>query len=358
MPTSVPSIRIRAGYLHSATFDHIFIFGILALAMTSGLAVVAQPDLFPVVLFLDLWLLGYHHVISTYTKLLGTREDRAENKFLIYKLPFIVLALVSAGALAVGSWLIFSIYFFWQWYHYTRQSYGVSAFYRRKADSSSATPPLLDLAAIWAIPTWGLLYRCSQQWDTFLYSSFWTPNIPSALVDAVGIVAVLIVSAWLIAKIIDFANGRLSYGQFAFLISHHTAFYFGYVHIENIDHGWLVANIWHNSQYILFVWLYNQNKFSRPQNQALSPTLYWLSQSSPVRIFCYFSMCFIATSLFYYLVDNVAAITEVLTKEHLGMATATTLIAYQTINFHHYVVDSKIWKARKKSLQQVMKIEN
>jgi hypothetical protein len=38
------------------------------------------------------------------------------------------------------------------------------------------------------------------------------------------------------------------------------------------------------------------------------------------------------------------------------VATAAALplvvVAYQVINFHHYVVDSVIWKVRKKALRQ------
>ena len=57
---------------------------------------------------------------------------------------------------------------------------------------------------------------------------------------------------------------------------------------RQLNHGWLVLNIWHNAQYILTVWLFNNNRF----------------------------------------------------KE--GMA----------INFHYYVVDAVIWKVRRKPVQQ------
>ncbi len=30
------------------------------------------------------------------------------------------------------------------------------------------------------------------------------------------------------------------------------------------------------------------------------------------------------------------------------------VVAFQTVNFHHYIVDSRIWKARKKQHQEVM----
>ena len=47
-----------AGWLRSAGFDGTFILGIAALAVASGLIVLQNPALFPLILFLDLWVLG------------------------------------------------------------------------------------------------------------------------------------------------------------------------------------------------------------------------------------------------------------------------------------------------------------
>jgi F0F1-type ATP synthase assembly protein I len=45
----------------------------------------------------------------------------------------------------------------------------------------------------------------------------------------------------------------------------------------------------------------------------------------------------------------------------LAAVTATSLplfiIAFQAINFHHYVVDAVIWKVRRKPIQQNLGIE-
>ncbi|MGH6921619.1 MAG: hypothetical protein ACREJ0_28440, partial [Geminicoccaceae bacterium] len=54
-----------AGWLRSRSFDLGFIVGIAVLALGSGAIVVVRPNLFGFVLFLDLWLLGYQHVVAT-----------------------------------------------------------------------------------------------------------------------------------------------------------------------------------------------------------------------------------------------------------------------------------------------------
>src|SRR5688572_29022282 len=80
------------GWLVGPRFDSAFIVGIAALALAAGLAVANQPQLFLLILFLDLWLLGYHHVVSTYTRLCFDRESFVQHRFLVLHLPVIVFA--------------------------------------------------------------------------------------------------------------------------------------------------------------------------------------------------------------------------------------------------------------------------
>ncbi len=55
----------RVGWLRGPAFDLSFIAGTTAIAVASGALVVMDPRLFVPILLLDLWLLGYHHVIAT-----------------------------------------------------------------------------------------------------------------------------------------------------------------------------------------------------------------------------------------------------------------------------------------------------
>ena len=133
MTTLTEPAALPAGWLRNPTFDLNFIIGITAVAVISGVSVVLEPRLFVPILFADLWLLGYHHVISTYTRLCFDRESFRSNRLLLIGLLPIVAAVVAALGFGVGVWTIASLYFYWQWFHYSRQSWGISQVYRRKA---------------------------------------------------------------------------------------------------------------------------------------------------------------------------------------------------------------------------------
>ena len=98
-------------WLRSARFDLFFILGIVALAIGTGAIVIAVPDLFVPILILDLWFLGYHHVISTYTRLCFDRKSLQNSRFLVFGLlPLVAIGTLLTAAV-VGLWAIVSVYF-------------------------------------------------------------------------------------------------------------------------------------------------------------------------------------------------------------------------------------------------------
>ena len=93
-------------WLRSREFDLGFILGIPALSFASVGLILSFPQLFWYVLAIDLWILGYHHVISTYTRLCFDRKSFAESRFLIFGLlPIVAIATLAVAAVA-GVWII------------------------------------------------------------------------------------------------------------------------------------------------------------------------------------------------------------------------------------------------------------
>ena len=77
------SAALIPGWLGQPRFDLLLIFGILAVALAAAGVSLANPALFIPLMLADLWLLGYHHLIATFTKLAGTKADRQRNVWLI-----------------------------------------------------------------------------------------------------------------------------------------------------------------------------------------------------------------------------------------------------------------------------------
>lgn len=338
----------RGGWLRGAAFDLTYVAGVASVAILSGWFVVAEPRFFPAVFVLNAWLLGYHHVISTFTRLTFDRDSFAEHRFLVTWLPVVVLSCVALACVLFGAWILTTVYLYWQWWHYTRQSYGVSRIYQRKAALSN---DLVYKLVIYALPTWGILHRSYQAPAQFLFTDVKVLPVPMWLVVLAGTVTIVVLGWWLAQTIKSFVDGSFSIGHTLYICSHLAVFAVGYLVIENINHGWLVLTVWHNCQYILTVWMFNNNRFKNGVDSK-HRFLSFISQRRSLPT--YFAVCLIISTALYSILQY--------SLSWIALATATSLplfaIAFQAVNFHHYLVDSVIWKVRRKPVRQNFGIAN
>jgi hypothetical protein len=334
------------GWLSSRRFDLLFVLATAGMGLVAGIATQFSPALFGAILFADLWLLGYHHVIATYTRISFDRESFQRYKPLLTWLPIGVVAVVLLLALGVGAWTLPTVYLYWQWWHYTRQSYGVAQMYRLK------TPQARDSgwemkAALYLLPLTGILYRSYQDPGEFLNMELRVIPVPLIAVEIVAAAAAVSSAWWLVKQYRAWRIGELPLAYNVYMASHAAVFGVGYLAIQNIDYGWLTINVWHNAQYILVVWLYNRNRFKT----GVSSEHRWLSTlSQPKNVAKYFVVTFGLTVVAYL---TLGTFLVVLPATTLPLA----LMAYQTLNFHHYVVDSVIWKVRKPQMRKNMGLE-
>jgi len=346
--TTAPLPVDSFGWLRGRAFDTLLIGGVAAVALGSGALVWWRPSWFPVVLVLDLWLLGYHHVASTFTRLAFDRESFREHRFLVLGLPPLVVAGVVLGALWVGPWLLATTYLYWQWFHYTRQSYGIERAYRARSTGAVVGDPRLARLALYLLPLWGILYRSYQAPETFLGMSLEVLPVPGWLVQVAAAAAIATLALWAAQAARALYRGARLQAHTLYFASHCVVFYVGYIGFESIDTGWLVINAWHNAQYILFVWHFNNRRF----REGVEPRAWLLSTLSQTRnVIWYVGTVLGLSTLAYFGVDKLARL----------LAAETTLpvflITYQAINFHHYVVDGLIWKLRKKPLRRHLDLD-
>jgi len=337
MALAADSVRApSAGWLRNPSFDLMLICGLAAFGLAAGGLIALVPAAVGIILLADSWLLGYPHVAATFVRLVPDKASVQAHKFLVFGLPIVVVLATTAIAIGLGFALVATIYFYWQWYHTLRQSWGVSQLYRRRSAVPVNESPLSAEALFTLVALWGLLHRLTTAQDYFIYPSLplSVPQVPVMLANGVGVLAVVGLIWWAVARLREWIAGTLPLAHTLFSVSHYFIFIVGYVVMDNVAGGWLVTNIWHTSQYLMLVWMFNENA------AAKAPSRWFFRLTRGNRAALYFVVCLLAAFPVYY------AINSVFLWGTTGLLFA--LVANQSLNFHHFIVDAVIWRQKRK----------
>jgi hypothetical protein len=183
----------------------------------------------------------------------------------------------------------------------------------------------------------GILWRSYQDPQTFIGLELRVVPVPLWLVSAAAAVTVVLLAYWIYRRVHAWREGRLAAAHALYMLSHFAIFAAAYILIDDVTYGWLAINIWHNAQYILFVWMFNTRRFK----DGIDPEARFLSYiSQPQRLWLYLLTCVAITGVVYW------AVLGTLSAWFFAGLSATIVI-YQIVNFHHYVVDAVIWRRRK-----------
>jgi hypothetical protein len=334
----LPSRRhvVRQALLRSEEFD-VSLVGLSAFfALAAGAAVTRDPRLFVPILVLDVWLLGYQHVVATYTRLMFDTESFSRHRFLALGLPVLVAVATFGAAFWIGPWVVASTYLYWQWFHYTRQSYGIGRMYLRKVDPGASKNDPITFGVVYMLPLWGILQRSAEQPAKFLNLDLVTLPVPWALVKVAAILAITSIAIWIPRELLALRRDVRRLPYIGYMASHLLIFSTGYLLIADINVGWLVLNIWHNFQYLFIVWMFNANRF-KGGIDARHRFISTISQPQSVMLYVATSLI-LATLLYGAIRQGVAyAASDVL---------GASFAVYMTINFHHYLVDAIIWRRK------------
>src|SRR6185295_1733344 len=200
-----------AGWLRNRDFDLLLIGGLTAVSLAAGGLIAMMPAALGLILLADNWLFGYPHVTATFVRMAPDKHGLKTHRFLVFALPFLVVAAVAGLALGFGIALVATIYFYWQWYHTLRQSWGVSQIYRRKSNVLVREHPLFTEGLFSLVALWGLLHRLTTAQDYFIYPTLplWVPHVPALLADGVGALAIAVLCWWGISRVRDVMVGEL-----------------------------------------------------------------------------------------------------------------------------------------------------
>jgi len=333
-PVARPSAAI-----YSAPFDLTLLVAPALAGLLAGAVAVADPRLYAPLLLADIWLLGYHHVVATYTRMTFDVRSLRRHRFLAVDLLVLMTALTLLVAFTTGAWVIASAFLYLQWFHYMRQGYGISRMYFRatQAGQVAGSRDTLTEAVIYLVPIYAIAARSATLGDTFLNLPVKAIVLPPEVVSALGALAAMAVGAWVLQTARQIASGSFAPAYTGFVLSHIAIFLAAYVVIDNANAGWLAINVWHNLQYVLVVWMTNVKRFAG----GIDPEARFLSRiSQPRRVVSYFSWCIAISTVVYLGIDRVAGFL-------LGPGITATIGVYMGINFHHYVVDAVIWRRKR-----------
>jgi hypothetical protein len=339
-----PQPVAKAGaYIRSREFDTTLLAAPILAGLAAALIVVADPRLYPILLLADLWLLGYHHVVATYTRLAFDTQSLRRNRFLAVDLLGIVIVATLAVAVTAGAWVIATAFLYLQWFHYMRQGYGIARMYYRATPEGSA-PGARDVIAdlvIYLVPIYGIAARSATMGHSFLSLPVKPVVLPEPVLTVLGVAAAAAVIVWMARVMRSALTESLDLQYTGFIASHIVIFLVAYVGTPDVNTGWLAINIWHNFQYVLVVWMSNAKRYAG----GIDPTARFLSRlSQPGRVTLYFAYCLTITTVIYVALDRITMLA-------LGGGIAVTIGIYMGINFHHYIVDALIWKRRKAAPQ-------
>ena len=155
--------------------------------------------------------------------------------------------------------------------------------------------------------------------------------MPRALVVIAAVVALGTLAAWTWRQL----RAPRGTGAALFLLSHVVITVVSYLAIPDVTRGWLFINIWHNAQYILFVWAANARRF----RGGVDPERPFLSRlSQPTYVVRYAAVCLALSTTFYL------ALGQALPR--VGWQVLPLVLAcHLAVNFHHYLVDAVIWRS-------------
>ena len=325
-------------FIKSESFDATLLILPLVTGLAAAAAVLLDSRLFPVLLLADLWFLGYHHVVATYTRLAFTVDALRRNRFMAVDLLLLMTGASLVLAFTAGAWVVATAFLYLQWFHYMRQGYGIGRMYYRatpEGKEAGARDLTTDLV-IYLVPIYAIAARSAAMGELFLELPVKTVVLPGAVLTLLGLAAALATGLWAIRSTVSFARGTLNLSYAGFVVSHVAIFLAAYILIDDANTGWLAINIWHNFQYVLVVWMVNTKRYAG----GVEPGARFLSRiSQPQRVAAYFTSC-LAISTVVYLILNRFVFA-------LGGGLALTVGIYMGINFHHYIVDALIWKRRR-----------
>jgi len=323
-----------SAWLRNERFDYRYIVGVALIAVTVGVIAQSIPRALPFLFIADVALLGWHHVVASFTRL-AHHPSAPERRFLLFVLPPIVIGLVALSLGLLGASLIGAVYFYWQTFHYARQVWGVDRLYARKA--GQLAPDRLTEVLVYLIAGAAMSHRSLVGVVNFGGQEIHFLPIPFWFAWGLDGITLLVALAWIGRAISNPEVARVKPIRATFMATYALVFALGYGVIGDFLTGWVVVNIWHNLQYVVLVRILNEDRFAGDRRDTPG----WVARSSqPAQAVPYFALMVALGVLLTVALES-------LSRLPFATLIPLTFAASMSFNFHHYIVDGIIWRTRK-----------
>lgn len=273
------------------------------------------------------------HLMSTYFRTYTEKAELERYKAYTIYLPVLLVLGIALFIHYFGVnflWVLGSIYFYWQWWHHARQSFGLGRKYQRsnEYEISDSDKRVNDLA-IWAVAILGIVLKSNAAGDHYETIPIKAIHLPLFVTYSLIALAGVYIFFFIGRQLYLASSKQTIQAQF---LTHWLIQSFVFICFFGLlptDIGIIAASFWHCTQYISYVHEHQEKKVS---NNILQHP--------------FFQNLFSRDNWLVYL-GVLITVSFVLPALRLGFQALqlnSLALAFSiAVTFHHYILDGVIW---------------
>jgi len=369
------STTTNAPYIISYKQDRLWIMGGAFISLALIYPLISLPNLVPILFWIWAFFFDGPHIWATYSRTYIDIDSWQHNrKLYLVSLLFLILPLsvVAIDKLYPNYFILFvffSFAMFWAYHHVVRQHYGFMSLYDRKSNATLNTHTKHKwqlYLGLW-IPYFHLGLNHPVNIKLFNFSVLHTNPFISAILFWLPILISLVIITSLIFTLLRHLRNKraatqtdqfllICIGTQSIILYAFSSYEPVLINASNSAQYFMgitiLLTLFHNIQYLAFVWRYNEKQYVQQPHSGLAKFL----NKNIIRFFIA-GLAF--SSLYVYLEWAMGEYPSLLGhyENNYNNATLIALALWWGFSMHHYYLDQKIWRPSKsKSLKQ--KIQN